>query len=156
VGIFAGWECCLLLGQGESHFLFHAFDRPVSLLSKLNRLSPALLTLLGGLAAPLIPFGLLGLGCGRRCAAIAVAVVVAGYLFYACVPVDAMTLVHYREGKTSLHVGHLLFGGFGLTVVAIGILAARRLVVGGKWARADLFLVAWLGCELAGFFLLTP
>jgi hypothetical protein len=157
--VFAGWEWRIALGYGESHFLHSLRHQSKPLWTKAQLLLP-LVAFLGGLAPCLALLGLTALGAGRRVVLTLGAVFAAGYVLLACVPEEWATFV--REGGTGkprFVLNHLVFGSSGLLVCAVVGAVGRRLSRRGASVsarRVDWFLLAWLGVELASYFVTSP
>jgi hypothetical protein len=174
--VFAGWEALTAGLYGESHFLHsfrgqpHGLDRPLHLLLPL-------VSTLGGVAPAIALVGLAALGLSRRGVLAGGAAVLLGYGLIAAVPEEgAAWLRNPPVGWTGLTLNNLVFGAFGMVVCAVVGRTVWRLVrdprpFGGQTysqsnrpfpeadsqsGRADWFLVAWLGLELACYFALSP
>ncbi len=157
--LFAGWEWRIALGYGESHFLHSLRHQSKPLWTKAQLLLP-LVAFMGGLAPCLALLGLTALGARRRVVLALGAVIAGGYVLLACVPEGWATFA--REGGTGkprFTLNHVLFGSFGLLVCAVVGAVGRRLSRRGalvRTRRADWFVLAWLGVELASYFALSP
>jgi hypothetical protein len=171
--VFVSWESLLALRYGESHFLHHLRIHgpsplgPSSLHRKVLHLILPLLGILGGVAPGLALLGLGALGTSRRGLVIGTAVVVVGYLLLISVPgMYATIILDPKTGKARLTLNNVIFGGIGAAVCAIAASVFWRLLClsgdRGRWLdrlrthRVELFLLLWLGLEVAGYFALTP
>ncbi|MEE2679444.1 MAG: hypothetical protein VX546_12765 [Myxococcota bacterium] len=154
LALFAGWESFVSLRYGESHFLHH-------LLSRGEQVVPAgpgvwslgLLSLLGAVAGPVAVLALGGQG-RFRLAALAGAVVVAAMLALPLLPAAPEARFELVPRLLDPSPEWILFVVLGAGVaLSAAPLVVRGLRDGDRDAR---FLVAWVGLELLGFFVLSP
>jgi hypothetical protein len=156
--VFVGWESLTAAAYGHSHFVLALREREAPVVQKLRLVWPLVGTL--GVVAPAVALlGLAAFGASRRALACAAAAVAAGFLLVAFVPGRAAVLVPGPlPGRPLLSVSAAAFGTLGLSVVAAAALTSWRLLsraAPDTW-RAEVFLVGWLGLELAGYFALSP
>lgn len=166
--VFASWEFIIAQGYGESHFLYHFRIHSVSPFAKrAPHLILPLVAFLGGMVPGLALLGLGALGTSRRGIVIGAAIVVVGYLLLISVPeTHATFILDPKTGKARLTLNNVVFGGIGLGVCAIAVAVFWRLLcLSGdrvRWRdhlrthQVELFLLLWLGLEVAGYFALTP
>jgi hypothetical protein len=148
-GMFAAWEVFVAVRYGHSHFLYHLAQGRSSWAGRLNLAAP-LMSLLGGVAAPVGLLGLTAWGVRARWAALAAALYVAGLAVIAWGP---------EWDRQRLSNNTIVFGSFGVLtgLVLLGTAAALLGSRGPESERpADRFLALWWLVELAGFFVLTP
>lgn len=139
--LFMVWEGFVAWRYGESHFLYHLRAGVSTLADKIELTGP-LVSILGGVAPYLALLALTALGARRIVLVLGGAAILLGYGLLAVIPAGRDTLFPY-----------LLFGVFGMGVLAGAVLVVKRLTPRG---REEWFLVLWLGLEAAGYFALTP
>ena len=152
--LFVGWEMWVHARYGTSQFLFFLGRRergetgPASVLDLVRPLP----RMLGPLASPLIPLGLLGLGAGRRVVIASMVVVLAAHLGLAFLPEDLGGAMGGHLNLYNLTLGLL---GPALIVVVGGVIwrlnQSRRL-------RRDpevRLLMAWLAIEAFAYFTIS-
>ncbi|MCS6852593.1 MAG: hypothetical protein NZ700_15665 [Gemmataceae bacterium] len=154
-GLFVGWEAWVAGQYGVSHFLHNVrmYER-AGVWSEKWHLAGPLLSNLGGVGPVVAAFGAAVLARRRWLALPAAAAALLLYLAVMFAPDDWLMIT--RPGAAGgIHLENLLFGGCGMALVGIVLVTAVRLL-GGRWRRPDLFLVAWWLLEVAGYFALTP
>ena len=151
--LFVAWESFVAARYGQSHFVYHYYANHSVWTEKLAFATP-LFPLLGALGPGLLLLGLVAL---RRARAAALAAVSVGAVFLAValVPEAAATFAPGAPpNREPLTLGFLLFAALGTaTLLTVGA-GAARLLRGAD--RLDVFLVYWLGLELAGYFAMSP
>jgi hypothetical protein len=147
--MFVGWEAWVLGRYGESQFLYFLGRRErgeTGPRSVLDLIRP-LVRMLGPLASPLIPLGLVGLGAAKRWILLSMALVAGAHLALALVPEGAPERV--------LSVYNLTLGWLGPALLVIVAAVAWRLV-GREWRETDVRLLAlWLAIELLAYLFLS-
>jgi 4-amino-4-deoxy-L-arabinose transferase-like glycosyltransferase len=158
VQVFAAWELLMALRYGQSHFLVSVRGSGTTLLNKLG-LGLAFLGDLGGLLPAVFLLALAALGVRGRTLLLAAGGLLAGYGVIVAAglaggesgPVELST----RLGSVSVAgIVFFIFAEAGLG--AIALLVYRRLGEEDESRRRTLFLLGWLGMEVAGYFLLSP
>jgi hypothetical protein len=151
--VFLTWEFLMAILYGESHFLLASRSTSATLLEK-ARLAPALAGHAGGLLPGVLLFALLALGARRR-----------GLRLVAAGAVLAFGLVALRgwlpgyDPKAIPILECAVFGLLGLTLFAVLPALFVHLLRSDATSidrRDTLFLLAWLGLEVLGYFALTP
>jgi hypothetical protein len=163
-GLFAAWEGYVAYRHGASHFL-HNLDAGGTFDDKVKNLGP-LAGMLGGLAPAVFLLGIAAQLRNRWWTLAGGALVVAGFALLAAVPAESAVLSEdptshaERMSVDSLSVG-LACAGLVLTTLAAGVRLGgrgfgwRAGAWRGRFGVADLFLIGWLGVEVAGMFALT-
>jgi hypothetical protein len=182
--LFVGWEYFMARTYGASHFLahYHAEQRPLP--RRLKIAAGAILPLLGGVAAPLLPLGLLALGRRAWIVLGTIALMLAGYAGVGLVEGN-MELTFNRDllpllpARLTWSVEQIWFAAWGLVLAGILASAAWEAVrwhqtgwleftprswrlagftAARLWRRhrVEWFLVGWLLLEVVGYFALTP
>jgi hypothetical protein len=163
-----GWEFLMARLYGESHFLYAA-QGGGGWLNKLVLGAP-LLTIVGGIAWPVLLLALAALGTRRGVVALLAVAGLAGYTLVAVLgdgfrAAWAETpLCQQVTGRIfePLEPEHVLYGLSGALIAAglVWVIALLcRLPRGATWQRrrrVEWFLVLWLGLEIAGYFAMTP
>lgn len=161
--LFVGWEVLVHARYGTSQLLFFAGRRERGETGPANvfDLARPLMRMLGPLASPLIPLGLLGLGARRWVVIASIAVVIAAHLGFFFLPEVAVV------NPYNLTLGLL---GPLLVLVAVAVLwrfntrrRHTRLASSGAtsrmhWLRVNSdvrLLTAWLATELVAYFTIT-
>src|SRR5262249_35026600 len=147
--VFAGWECLVAWGYGESHFLYHARTGGRSW-PDLAWLPGAILPILGGVAPSPALIGMIGLRWRQWSIVAGAGLRVAGYLLVACLPTVDSGPAEAADGKMAISAADVTYAAWGLLL--LGILAAvlrclfrhRRDVATARGRRDLTFLVAWL------------
>ena len=174
VALFAAWESFMAWRYGESHFLHELRGSDQNLVQRAASSSVPLLTLLGGVGAPLIALGLVALGFRGLVIAVAGGILAAGYLGVALLPaeIDVAPYVE-RFGLANVAIeccslAQAVFTVFGAALVLIDVIIAWRLLrIPWRRRKPDLlaqeketalgrFLALWLFLELAGYLAMTP
>jgi hypothetical protein len=171
--VFVSWEFLIALLYGQSHFLLAARESSRPLLEKFNLVVP-LLGILGTVAPPLALLGLAALRTPRWAVGLAGGLTLGGYAAVAVFGIgwhlewqqSALPRLFPPGAASDLTLDILIFGEMGLLavgVVAIAVVALCRLpsfhlpwTLLWRRYRARLFLLLWLGLELAGYFAMTP
>jgi hypothetical protein len=175
--VFVAWEIFTHLRYGESHFLYQVRTSNTALLSKLFLTLP-LLTILGGVAPVATLFGLAALDVRRWLVAAAGGVALLGYVLAACIQADytiqltanPLFFGPAKPYEAEFTLAYVIYGVMGLGLAATVAVVVGRLVASLKSPvvkedretaiktvpRETLFLVLWLGLEVAGYFALTP
>jgi hypothetical protein len=151
--LFVAWESFVAARYGQSHFVYHYYANHSVWTEKLAFATP-LFPLMGALGPGLLLLGLVALGRARA-AALAAVSAPAVFLVVAFVPGTAATFAPGAPpSQEPLTLGFLLFAALGTaTLLTVGAGAARLL---READRLDVFLVYWLGLELAGYFAMSP
>jgi hypothetical protein len=138
-GLFAAaWEVFLIVRQGESHFLYHAWMNPADR-TVLAESAKALCSILGQTTWPFIILGMIGLRPPRWWMSISTIAVVIG-----------LASVLIGDPRTA-EVASLGLGALVLLTLAIAtVIHLRRSSGDGR------FLAAWLVIEFVGYFVLSP
>jgi hypothetical protein len=159
---FAIWELLLVARYGHSHFFFH-LARQQNFLRPNERTFGGLLGRKAELIAPLFShLGCLGVGVGlvaagalgvsRRWLLVAAGIWTVGFVRIALIPHDWTTVTPLRALAVSR-----FWQSFGLsTLIALSWCAAMVLRRRKPRSRDAVFLVGWLGIELATYFVFTP
>lgn len=164
IGVFIAWELFLVATYGDSHFLLAVLDRRAPLRDKLLLVMP-LVGLLGSTMAAALLFGLAALGASRKALWASGLFIAMGYFLLAFLPESWQPLLRQAgSGKPIVTWNNAFFGGMGLALFGLVVIASCQL-----WRspaehsnnsedshRGDLFLVLWLGLEIAGYFGLSP
>ena len=156
--LFVGWEAFIAAKYGESHFLFAFRSRDASSVDKVRLVMP-LIGIVGGTASAGILLGLAGLRPSWRMGALVVALIFGGFLLVALIPTPYAVLVPgARPDRPLLTLNTLVFGLSGVMFFAILGMSTWKLVRSSNpWSkRDDVFLLAWLGLEVLGYFFLSP
>ena len=154
--VFAAWETLMMYQYGHSHFLYHLSGH-AGLLKQHTSSLLSLIMILGGVAPAIMLLGMAVLRARAALVALAGAGVLLGFALLPYIDQD----VPARLGMP-FHVNRdsLVFGFFGCLACGTLILCARRLGSNTPMQpRLDLnglFLVLWLGLEVAGYFALSP
>ncbi|MBI1916521.1 MAG: hypothetical protein HYS12_17570 [Planctomycetes bacterium] len=166
--LFLGWEFVTAQLYGESHFLHSFRGQSHSLVRPLHLVVP-LVGILGGVAPVVGLVGLSALGLSRRVLLASGVAIALGYVLIVFIPDrNAEVLRSPVVQRTWISLNSLVFGALGLAVCGVAVLTAWRLVRGPREqssterdqdiapARADYFVVLWLGLEVASYFALSP
>jgi hypothetical protein len=163
--LFIAWEAWIACCYGESHFLFHLRDNTSTLQHKLMLFLP-ILTILGGVAAPLVLLGLTAAGWSWRTVLGVGAMIGLGYALVGFVPDEFTTFTRDPDsGQERLTLNNAIFGLFGLVLFGITGGVSWQMFrasdpqergTGLGPAPVEWFLLLWLGLEIAGYFALTP
>jgi len=155
--LFVGWEAWVYRGYGESQFLYFLGrrERGETGESALDLVRP-LLRMLGPLASPLIPLGLLGLGARRGWVIGAIGVIAVAHVALALLPES------FGSGKL-LTPFNLTLGWLGLVLCGVAAAVVWRMLVRrgasarGRWRQdfAVRFLAIWLGIELLAYLFIS-
>ena len=166
--VFASWEMFTFLRYGESHFLYQVENRPgIAPLTKWVLLGP-LIVYLGGLAPTLVFIGFVAAGVRRGALVMACLLVALGYAIVAYAPGCALGSMNIDVNPAPGRItwNQLIFGSEGILALTLCVAAAwsaskkfpdeprgpiRRLPDLDSW-----FLLGWLACEVAGYFILSP
>ena len=167
-GVFAGWEAWLMARYGSSHFLA-GIERQLALkilpaVARADAEAPGsaalywtlcLLSLLGGTA--IFPALLAAVAVGARRAVVLGAALAAG-LAIAAIALLPPPPIFGAEGFFARTIAYnpelLIFVPLGLLAAAAAIALAVRALRSGD--ATDRVLVAWLGLEIAAYFLFSP
>ncbi len=165
--VFVSCDGLIALRQGGSPFLVTLGQQEIRLWAKVFRHILPLVTILGALCPAGLLLGLAALRFSRPVVIAAGVSVVLGYVLLAVIPEESATL--WRDAVTNkkrLGVNHVIFGSFGLALIATVVAILRRLCrqsireswppVGLLRYRVEWFLVLWLGLELSGYLVLSP
>lgn len=144
--VFGGWEWFVSARYGQSHFLFHLAGEPGTRFSRSLLFWP-MIGLLGSVAAPLGLLSLVGRGVGMLGLVLATATIAAGF---------GLVAVASWDWPMPLSPNASVFGPLGLAITAIVAMIVLQRTVAADRTREDDFLVAWLFCEVVGYFVLTP
>jgi hypothetical protein len=162
VAMFAGWETFMHLRYGRSHFLLHLEANHTDLSGKLG-FAPPLLSIAGFMGPGLLLLGLAAFQRSARLLAATAALIAAGFVVVAATPEDRIAIAPLKAWSDSATLPYVIFAGYGIATLATLAFAAARLLralpMRRPFARArrlDWFLAAWLGLELAGYFVMTP
>jgi hypothetical protein len=147
------WESFIAARYGQSHFVYHYYANHSVWTEKLAFATP-LFPLLGALGPGLLLLGLVALRRARA-AALAAVSVPAVFLAVALVPEAAATFAPGAPPKQEpLTLAFVLFAVLGAATLLTLAAGAARLL--RQADRLDVFLVYWLGLELAGYFAMSP
>ncbi len=169
VQAFVSWEFLMALLYDDSHFLLALRGSHHDLLDRLALWAP-LLGILGTVAPAVTLLGLAALRAPRWLLVLGGVVTLLAYVSTACFglvwQLDHVPLVKPADLPLVVPLELLVFGVLGLVLTGVLALVAWRLcrplplrfLLWRRWlARPDaLFLLLWLGLEVAGFFMLTP
>lgn len=151
--VFASCDWLIALAHGRSHLLSNVGSQSTASVSKW-RLATALPSLVGALAPAVAVLGLVGLGLPRRLVVLAGAVVAAGFYLLGVAPRRADYLLVSRFWPA---LGVLAFAVAAAAALRLTGSSCARAASGGRrrLRRSDVFLVLWLGLEVASYFALT-
>jgi hypothetical protein len=173
VQVFVSWECLIALLYGESHFLSASRGARIEFWEKVGLTWPLLATL-AGCAPGVILLALAGLRARLWALVLAAVISLLGFVVVAALTVDftAKPILTnspfgpFEGPPLQFNLEQLVFGVLGVAgAVVLGVVVGRQgWLLGrdlpglGRWRayRAGLFLVLWLGLELAAHFALTP
>lgn len=158
-GVFWGWEGLMALRYGESHLVNAAME----LWPQQRGASPLVafvwglgfLMIVGAVTPAVGVFGLAALGGSARVVGTAAIVVAGVFALLPLLPGNALPDPEMWPRLRGPRPEALLFAALGAATAASVLRAAVRIATRGR-TPADLFLVAWLAIELAGFAVLSP
>jgi hypothetical protein len=150
--VFASCEGLIALVHGRSHLLINLGGASRASASRWG-LVAALPALVGALAPTVAVLGLVGLGLRRRLVVLAGAVVAAGFYLLGVAPLQADRLLRWFWPS----LGILAFGVAAVAGLLLTRIMDAKAASGGRHRlrRSDVFLVLWLGLEVASYFALT-
>jgi hypothetical protein len=169
--LFVGWEIFVAWQHGDSHFLLALEIRQDAPLHRAFRLALPLLTMTAGVAPGTLLLALYATTRSWRLLALAAVLLLSGVLLIGLVPETAQVFVRNEAGQQRLGLEIFFYGTLAL-VFWLGLAGVVwQLVSHGRhkvppaslamhttrnWHSITLFLVLWLGLEMAAYFALTP
>ncbi len=174
--VVGAWEFLTAVLYERSHFMIRFTGGNSSegsqLLAALQRMVLAkgplvtgLLSLLGGITPALLLFGLLALGVRRRWLLLTVLLFLGGLLavclfdsqFDGFITPSPRFFGKQNPPWIKCELADLIFAAFGAVMLLVVVIIARSLfrTDRGETRRATVFLIGWLGLEVAAFFPLT-
>ena len=169
--VFVGWELLMAVEYGESHFLHARAVRAGTLsLTAIGLLGLGFLSLLGGLAAVVVPLGLFALSAPRWLVGGTMLLASLGFAAIPFFPAERLPQLHMSPHLDGAPPEQLVFTALGCGVLAVAIAVFRHRLVDRAgvgpakapavlarpqediWTtrRTDLFLLGWLLVELLG------
>jgi hypothetical protein len=169
--LFVGWEIFVAWQHGDSHFLLALKVRQDAPLQRAFRLALPLLTMTAGVAPGTLLLALYATTRSWRLLAVAAGLLLAGILLVGLVPETVAVFARSAAGQPRFGLEILFYGSVTLlfwlglaSVVWQLVTQGRRNLPPGSlathamknWHRVTLFLLLWLGLEIAGYFALSP